>query len=356
MGTLHDTGEWGLIASLADRLGPMPAGWLGVGDDCAITQVTPGMQVLTTVDMLVEGRHFRLTTTDAASLGHKALAVNLSDVAAMGGVPRWAVVALALPGSLDTAWVLEFYRGMAALAAAGGTALVGGDTVGAMGPLTIAVTVVGEAASPLRRQGARPGDRLFVTGSLGRAAAGFWALEHPEAAARLPDALRRSLEAAHRRPIPQLAAGQALAALGRRVALLDDSDGLARSALLLAEAGGVDMHLAAEALPIDAATRSAAQTAGLAPLDWALFGGEDYQLVGAIAPADWADATTALAQVGITLHGIGEVTAGTGHTWLVRPGLPAMAIATGRDYDQFQAEGLISVQTSDKDRKAGLGG
>ncbi|MFN3429225.1 MAG: thiamine-phosphate kinase, partial [Candidatus Sericytochromatia bacterium] len=180
MTTLRELGEWGLIAALRARFADLPAGWIGIGDDTAVGTLTPGWQVLTTVDLLVEEVHFRRSTTTASDLGWKALAVNLSDIASMGGIPRWAVVGLSAPADLEVDWVLGLYDGLAALAAETGTRLVGGDTTGSGGPVTIAVTVVGEAERPIRRTGARPGDVVFVTGPGGAAAARLWANEKPQ--------------------------------------------------------------------------------------------------------------------------------------------------------------------------------
>src|SRR5690606_34206693 len=154
-------------------------------------------------------------------------------------------VGLSVPSDLDAEWVLRFYDGLAALAAETGTRLVGGDTTGSTGPIAISVTVVGEAERPIQRTGAEAGDVVFVTGPVGASAAGLWAVENPERVTEssLVRGYVNATTNAHRRPVPQVAAGRAVHQTGLRVAMLDDSDGVARSVSLLAEANRVDVRL-----------------------------------------------------------------------------------------------------------------
>ncbi|MDB5099251.1 MAG: thiL [Cyanobacteria bacterium RYN_339] len=308
MTDLHEAGEWGAIARLAAQLGPAPAGEIGLGDDAAAGRIAPGCLALTTVDLLVEGVHFRTHTTPPEALGHKALAVSLSDIAAMGGKARWAVVGLALPPTTTLAWVEALYAGMAALAHAHGVTIAGGDTVRAAGGIVLSMTVVGEAATPLLRSDARPGDVVFMTGPAGLAAAGLWCLEHGQH--------DEAAIAAHRRPQPQLAAGQGLAALNTRIALIDNSDGLGRSAQALAEASGVDLVLWPEAFPCETATTRVAALAGIAAERWVLGGGEDYGLVGCVSVAGWPGVVAALSSAGAPATRVGEVRPGTGRAWV----------------------------------------
>lgn len=289
--TVAELGEDATIEAIARTLEAQrtPVGWVGIGDDAAVTELGPGTKALTTTDLLVEGVHFRLETTSARDLGWKAMAVNASDIAGMGGVPRWATVSLALPATLPASWVTEFYEGALALGSRFDLAIVGGDTVRSMRDLVIAVTVVGEAASPVLRHGARPGDVVLVTGEVGAAGAGFWVLEHPELADMLSEHDRSAVLQAHRRPVPHVYEGLAIASMGARVAMMDNSDGLARSVLWLARTNGVGIVLEAQALPIAPATRRVAEAAGCDPLTFGLYGGEDYNLVAtcpeAAAPA-----------------------------------------------------------------------
>jgi len=300
--TLRDLGEAGAIALMADILGTvgLPPGWLGPGDDTAITSLPSGDNVLTTCDVLVEGVHFRRETTSAEDLGWKALAVNVSDVYGMDGKPAWAVIGLALPGTVPEDWLAGLYRGLAAASSAYATPIVGGDTVGSHAGITISVTVIGQAATPRRRSDARVGDRLIATGPHGLSAAGLWALQHPEAA--IPGPLRAQAERAHRRPdlpgAPHLPAG----------ALMDDSDGLGTSCRLIAEASGVAIHL--DRIPDDPAVKAIAGVAGADPRAWALWGGEDYGLVATLPPGAAVPPNFAL---------LGTVAQGSGVWWRGRP-------------------------------------
>lgn len=321
MATLAELGEWGLITALQRRFDRLPAGWTGIGDDAAVTALRPGQQALTTVDLLVEDVHFRRSTIAPEDLGWKALAVNLSDIAAMGGTPRWAVIGLSLPGSLEIDWLRRFYDGLAELAEATGCALVGGDTTGSTGPITISVTVVGEAETPILRSGARPGDRVFMTGHAGLSAAGLWCMENPARveASSLERGYIKAATEAHHRPVPRLDAGRATQRANVRLAMLDDSDGLARSALLLARTNQVDVRLDWAAIPLHPAIRAIAAVADVDVARWALSGGEDYNLVGTIAPQDWPALADALAAVHAEASLIGEVLPGDGHAWLRGP-------------------------------------
>ena len=316
MGTLRELGEAGLIRLAQARAGHLPAGALGIGDDAALVPATG--PYLACVDLLVEGVHFRRATSAAEDLGWKALAVNLSDIAAMGGTPGAVLVGLALPGALEADFARRFFAGLGALAEAHGAWLAGGDTTGSPGPIMIALTALGTPGPrTLTRDAARPGDLIFATGTPGRAAAGLALLEDATGALRRgltqPGAARQGSEeavalalAAQQRPRPQLAAGQALAALPVRLALLDDSDG---SAQLLALASGVDVALDAEALAPDPVTAAIAAASGAQARDWMLQGGEDYHLVGACRPADWPAVAAALAGAGSPGRVLGEALA-----------------------------------------------
>ncbi|MBM3266169.1 MAG: thiamine-phosphate kinase [Candidatus Sericytochromatia bacterium] len=301
MRTLHELGETGAIALMSEILagGRLPPGWLGPGDDTAITDLPAGMRVLTTCDVLVEGIHFRRETAPPEDLGWKALAVNVSDIHAMGGTAAWAVVGLCLPSELAADWLAGLYRGLAAAAAAYDAPVVGGDTGGSTGPIALSVTVVGYTRQPRLRADARPGDVLISTGPHGLSRAGLWALEHP--GVDLPLDLRIRAERHHNRP--ELPGARAALTDLPRAALLDDSDGLGTSCRLLAEASGVALHLAPGRVPIDPVARAIAAAAGADPLAWALWGGEDYGLVAAVP------AGTPLFD---GWHVIGDVRAGAG--------------------------------------------
>jgi thiamine-monophosphate kinase len=283
-------GEFELIASLARRLDPASNG-LGIGDDAAAWTATHGSLVVATTDMLVEGVHFRLDWTSPHDLGWKALAVNLSDLAAMGASPGRALVSVALlPG--QTALVEEMYEGIGELARLTGTHVVGGDTVRTSGPLVVNVALIGEAEPGrlLRRDGALPGDLLVLTGTVGASAAGL-ALLLEDDRDRLSRPEAGPLLAAHHRPTPRLAEGRALAAAGLRCAI-DVSDGVASEAWHLARASGVAIRLDTDRLPLDAA---AVVLFGEAQARrFAVSGGEDYQLLFTVPEARLDEVTAAL--------------------------------------------------------------
>ncbi|HLO95710.1 MAG TPA: thiamine-phosphate kinase, partial [Burkholderiaceae bacterium] len=230
-------GEFELIRRFFDREDRSAPGVVkGIGDDCAVLAPTPGWQWLVSTDMLVEGRHF-LSTVDPGRLGHKALAVNLSDLAACGATPRAFFLALSLPRA-DAAFLEGFARGLFALADAHGIALAGGDTTA--GPLNVCITVMGEApqGQALLRSGARPGDELWISGTLGDARL---ALEVFRGTVELPGEdfarVRRAMEL----PQPRLALGQALR--GIATSAIDVSDGLAGDLGHVLKASGVGAEL-----------------------------------------------------------------------------------------------------------------
>jgi thiamine-monophosphate kinase len=300
---MNGSGEFELIASLAGRLDPVVDG-LGIGDDAAYWSATPGSLLVATTDMLVEGVHFRLDWTSPRDLGWKALAVNLSDLAAMGATPGRALVSVALlPGQV--AIVEEIYEGLSELCRLTGTKVVGGDTVRTSGPLVVNVALLGEAEPGrlLRRDGAVPGDLLAVTGSVGASAAGLMLLQEqdPERMAR-PEAA--PLLAAHHRPNPRLAAGRVLATMGVRCAI-DISDGVASEAWHLARASGVAISLDTDRIPLDAG--AVALFGPVKARQMAVSGGEDYELLFTVPELRLAQVEAGLReQGGVTV--IGRVT------------------------------------------------
>lgn len=276
-----DEGEFAFIDRLAARLSPRPDGQVGVGDDCAVLE---GNRLIAT-DLLVEGVHFRSAWASPADIGWKALAVNLSDIAAMGGTPESAVIAVALPpdrpGLAD-----ELVAGLLECAEQHGCPLVGGDT--SAGPeLFLAVTVTGRADRPVLRSGASPGEAVFVTGPLGAAAA---------ALPRLREGAEAPTAPALHRPLPRIGEGRAAAAAGA-TAMLDLSDGLAVDLPRIAMASGVGVVL--DEVPV---------AAGATPAE-AVGGGDDYELCFTAADPDRVRAAFAERglrepiAVGTTTHG-----------------------------------------------------
>lgn len=271
--------ELALIERIAARTALRPGTVIGIGDDAAV--IAGGGDTVVTHDMLVEGVHFRLSTTGPRDLGAKALAVNLSDLAAMGVRPVAATVGLGIPAGTADGTLDELYAGLESVAAAHGVTIAGGDVTSAP-VLVLAVTAIGrpeDGVAPVLRTGARAGDLLCVTGPLGAAAAGLLLLEDPSLLPDLPQ--RRSLVAAHRRPVPRIAEGLALARAGTH-ALMDVSDGLALDARRLAVASGLRARIRLDVLPLARGVREVATATGKESGLMAATGGEDYELLAAL--------------------------------------------------------------------------
>ena len=288
-------GEFGLIDWIRARTRVGGRTSLGIGDDCAAVRVTAGAELLATTDMLMDGVHFRLDEAGPEAVGRKAIGVNLSDIAAMAGLPLAALVAVALPRGRAVEVARGILEGMAPLARRFGVDLVGGDTNAWDGPLVVAVTVLGETTpfGAVRRSGARPGDVVVVTGPLGG-----------------------SLLGRHLDPVPRI--DEALT-INRRVrphAMIDVSDGLAADlGHILRESGGLGATLDAAAIPVHPDALAMARRDGRTPLEHALHDGEDFELCLALDPAD-AAGVLAQPPPGVALHRIGVVQAEPG-LWLV---------------------------------------
>lgn len=321
-----------LVQSLSGGAGPQGLS-VGIGDDAAVLQHAGGRLVVTT-DLLVEGVHFDLAYTSAYDLGWRSMAANLSDIAAMGALPRWGFLSLGLPGPPEEDFVASLVRGMADLAGPQGLVLAGGDTVKSP-QVVINLCLIGAAAgvNPLLRSGALPGQAICVTGSLGASAAGLaWlrdggAKDDPRAAGAVT---------AHLRPVPRLAAGRALATSGRVGAMMDLSDGLASDLARICRASQVGAVVEAASLPISQETRTLAAAQGADPLDWAVKGGEDFELLFTCDP----DQVKLLIELvadsspGLGLTSVGRVGEGRGVV-LNLPDGSARDI-TLRGYDHFR--------------------
>lgn len=291
-------GEFELIERLLKRLGPPRRAILGPGDDCAILRATRAPQLFT-IDSMVEGVHFRTAWGTPEALGARALTVNLSDIAAMGGVPAACVVNLAVPEGLGVAFFERMYKGLGAAAAAAGVEVVGGNVTRAK-ELAITIALLGEVrGAALRRDAARPGDAIYVTGTLGDAAAG-WRILSGRLRAR--GAARKFLTNRFLRPAARLAAGQRLARLKPAPAAIDLSDGLWQDLGHILERSGVGAEIDAGALPLSAAYRAAL---GDDPT-LALGGGEDYELLFCLRRALPAAALTR--RLGVRVSRIGRIT------------------------------------------------
>jgi len=305
--------ERALIGALNRRFGPPPPGViLGIGDDCAALALEGPDYLLWTVDTLVEGVHFDLAFTSLEQLGWKALAVNLSDIAAMGGEPRYALLSLGWPPRRDRSQALSLADGLARAAREFGAAIIGGDTVASPVGLTLTVTLTGvvPAGQMVRRSGARPGDLVYVTGVLGEAAAGLEVLKRGLA---LDRDLREALVEAHLAPRPQLKAGRLLAREGLATAMIDVSDGVATDLSHLCQASSVGARIEAAAVPVSPRLKAAAPRLGLDPLRLALTGGEDYQLLFTSPPQAAPSLALAFSRAGLAPpRALGEITAAPG--------------------------------------------
>jgi len=302
---------------------------VGPGDDAAAIRIGDKRVLLLTCDMMVEEVHFRRDWASSEQIGWKALAQNLSDIAAMGGEPAFVVSSIAAPGHTDQEVVEGIARGLIACASRYGATLVGGDLVGSPGPIAVDVAVTGWVEDDLlvRRSGARPGDVVVVTGALGAAAAGLVALRR--GLAEKPEAeVTRALQA-HREPQPRLAEGRAIAGARRATAMMDVSDGLANDLPRLCAESGVGARLYVERIPVDPACAAVADKTSADAVALATSGGEDYELLftcpsGAIQ--EIAAAVSAASGSPVTV--IGEIVPGDSVTLVDARG-KARSLGTG---------------------------
>jgi thiamine-monophosphate kinase len=276
--TLGELGEFGFIERLAARVHASPGVTIGIGDDAAVVTPTPGHVTLVSTDMLVEGIHFDLSYTDPFTLGRKSLAVNLSDIAAMGGHVRHALLSLAVPRTMTLEFLDRFMDGLLGKAAEFNLSLIGGDTCASPTGLVISVTVMGEQLPALvvNRQGARPGDLVFVSGTIGDSALGLKLLRRGETGG----ATIRHLD-----PDPRLREGAALAAAGLPSAMIDISDGLLADLGHILRLSGVGADLSLDKLPLSPHYRQHfSRETDTDPFALALAGGEDYELLFTAPP------------------------------------------------------------------------
>lgn len=292
---------------------------IGIGDDAAVFGVNSGMEVVACCDAMIETVHFLRQTMDPDDIGYKAMVSNLSDVAAMGGIPRFALVAM----GVSPHWTEEecelIFAGIYEAAVPHGVRIIGGDTVSTPDALHLSITVLGEVerGRAIRRSGAKPGDLAFVTGPLGGSAAGLHLLlssdqDRLDLEERWPALIRK-----HRRPIPRIQEGRLLLGNCKRSGALNDvSDGLASELWEIAEASEMMMIIDEASLPIAYDTRQYAARAGKSALDWALYGGEDYELVGTVAAEEAEKISRLFHEHGSSFLVIGRVEEGMPSVWL----------------------------------------
>ena len=307
---------------------------LGIGDDAAVIRTRSDLDLVLTTDLSIEGVHFRLGIHPPSSVGHRALARTLSDLAAMGAQPRFALLSLAITRQTTRRWLAAFYDGIGALARRLGVALIGGDTtVTRGGPIVVDMIAAGEVkhGHALGRAGARPGDRIYVTGSLGVSALGLALLKSGvrPPRGRATRTAKRAALATHLYPEPRCGIGMDLARRGLASAAIDVSDGFARDLSRLCEASGCGARVWEGRLPLSQMPVRCSPDPN--PVELALHGGEDYELVFTVARSQVPLVPHALA--GVTLHEVGEILPSHGLRLVRRDGSEIRLVPRG--YDHF---------------------
>lgn len=303
---LSELGEFELIDHIRKRAVNGPGVLRGIGDDAAVLSLPEGHHLLTSTDLLIEDVHFRHDWTDYEALGHKAVAVNLSDIAAMGGTPRYLYLGLACPGKTDLVDINTFLKGVLAEAAQHKVVLVGGDTCCSPGPWIISVTIEGSAPAhqAIGREGAQPGDLIMVSGTLGDSALALHLLQNgkePEAA----------LSARHHRPKAQVELGRLLGERRLAKAMIDISDGLASDLEHILQASQVNGIIVEEQIPLsEEFHRHIDKEPDLRML--ALNGGEDYELLFIVAPEKATAVSALCVEMALPITPIGVIREGSG--------------------------------------------
>ncbi|MDI6781048.1 MAG: thiamine-phosphate kinase [bacterium] len=296
---LLDIGEIGLISRLTANMSYTKDIIIGVGDDAAAVKPSVGNLLLITTDMLVEGVHFTLPTITPYQLGWKSMAVNMSDIAAMGGISRWAVIGLGMPAHTPVSFTESLYDGIQAICQRYHTQLVGGDTV-SCDKIVINITLTGEVSHEnlIQRSGARVGDVIVVTNTIGDAGAGLSAIQHGLNTPSAQTVIKKHLE-----PIPRLTESRQIVQLLSPTAMIDISDGLSIDLCRLAEASRVGVRIYEDNLPISEAVSIVARELSIKKLYLALSGGEDYELLFTMS----LQMVKALDCVDVPLTVIGEI-------------------------------------------------
>lgn len=352
---LAQLGEFGLIDLFKSQLPPLDDSVVvGIGDDAAVLSYPSSTHVLMTTDMLVDGVHFSEATMPPRQVGWKSIVASVSDIAAMGGTPAHAVISIAIPPSASSSWLQEVYRGIAEAGQQYGVHIVGGDTVKTADKLVISVTLTGRVpvGQAILRSGARVGDVVFVGNWVGGSAAGLDWLLAGRPQIQLQETEQTYMIDCHQHPEPQTEFGRILGEKGWASSLNDISDGLASELNELAEASGVSIIIDEQAIPIHPVVRAWALQSGQDALDWALYGGEDYQLVGTCSP-DRIEQLLAVAQsLGHHPKMIGQVVAvgsdpGKPGVWLQRSS-GTVETVTRKGYNHFAEVGCIQRELLDE--------
>lgn len=306
---LSDIGEFPLIERISSLLRRHCGGVIcGIGDDAAVLDMGGEKALLVTIDSLVEEIHFTLRTHTPYQLGYKAMAVNLSDIAAMGGEPRYALVSISARPDMKVQLIEEIYEGMERMAREAGVSVVGGDTTGSQSHLFISVAVIGECpkGEVIYRSGAKVGDVLILTGSVGDSAAGLKLLSGSKAPSLSQEEVEY-LKRRHLMPQPRLRAARRVASLKLANAMIDVSDGVSSEIWHICRSSRVGAEIYAERMPISEPARKFASDLGLSPLKLALDGGEDYELLLTASEEKVEEIRSALAELNLDISVIGRI-------------------------------------------------
>jgi thiamine-monophosphate kinase len=329
---LSRLGEFGLIDRIRRTASAGPGVRIGIGDDAAWVANSSGSS-LVTADLLIEGVHFDLRWTSLFDLGYKSLAVNLSDIAAMGGVPAYAILSLGIPVSFDTNDIDNLYRGINTLARQCGVSIVGGDTNIAKSLIISVCVIGGPPPQPVRRRGAKVGHDIYVTGTLGDSALGLKLLQRKSPGMKQKSPVAQLLKR-HHQPTPRIAAGVLLARQKLATAMIDVSDGLLQDLGHICRASRTGAMIWEARLPLSRAYRAIAGQDGT---HYALTGGEDYELLFCARPSDRSRIEKLERRVGLAITRIGTcVTANRGITVLDSCGKLVSTRSKGHDHFKKQ--------------------
>ena len=316
---VRQIGEFGLIGRIAAMLGGQAETGVvrGIGDDVAVLDTSGPQYLLATCDIQIEGVHFTRRAMTPYQLGRRVAAINVSDIAAMGGYPRWALVSLAIPTNTEVSYVEELYRGMREQATLAGASIVGGNLSGMESGIAVDFTLLGAIAreSLILRSTARAGDSILITGSPGESRAGLELVRRPRL--ELGPGISRKLLDRHMCPQPRLREGQLLARSGQVSAMIDVSDGVIGDLGHICESSGKGAEIDVASLPVSHELSEAALAAGAEWREWVLYGGEDYELLFTAGP----DAVPGLKKMlmdetGTSCVQIGTITDQAGEVWL----------------------------------------
>jgi len=308
---ISEIGEFGLINRISKDTIINPKNiLLGIGDDCAAYYASPDKIVLATCDMLVENIHFTLSTCSPRQLGRKAMAVNISDIASMGGIPCQALLSLGTASSTSVEFIDQLADGMKEEAKLFEVNIVGGDTVRSPLGLVINITLIGEVEPDLivKRSTAKPGDLIMVTGELGGSAAGLILLLEEKKYSSVPLNIAEEVKSAHLSPVPRIKEGRIIARERLANSMIDISDGLASDLTQICGASAVGAKVYASKIPILSAAKEVGGLIKRSPLDLALYGGEDYELLFTVSPKEADDVIKLLKkELGTRVSVIGEI-------------------------------------------------